>query len=678
MKMFAGMKWRRKNTVNRMSRFTIKNKLIGSFALVLLVPSILIFAISYQTAKTKINDKIVQAASENVKLLDAMLDDFFSSKRQDVDLMAVMTGLSGVRPSKVSNIGEDAAVRSQLLAYKKVHPEVDMAFIGTETGIYMDSAEETKIAADYDPRKRSWYQQAIKNKDKAVYTSPYISAATGRLVFTVAKATKDGNGVVAISVTVDKLAEITKSVKIGKEGYIFIYDQDRKTVYHPTYEIGKEVPKIDVNERLYESESGNFSYTFEGDPKKMVFYTNRESGWKIAGTMFEREVTEEAAPILNKTLLVLIISVILGGALVVAIIYSIVKPLNRLSQLSLHISEGDLSEHIDIVRNDEFGLLGSNFNKMAESLRTLIRQVNDNAMQLAASAEELTASSEQIADSAKHVTMAVQEVAEGSGEQVTQVNDTRREMDDMAGQVLHITHSSDHVAASASDTKKKANDGNGAIQTVVQQMNAIGEKVKLLAGDIEGLGERSSQIAKSVEVISQIASQTNLLALNASIEAARAGEHGKGFAVVATEIRKLAEKSAESAQLITNLIAAIRKDMETTVSSMELVRNEVKQGIQRAHTAGTSFEHILQSIDHVAMQIEEVSKATQGMGGNTEQVLKAMDAVLNISQDTAASIEEVVATTEEQFASMEEIASASAMLGKMAEELQVTVGKFKL
>ncbi|KPV55558.1 chemotaxis protein [Paenibacillus sp. A3] len=658
--------------------FTIKNKLIFTFVVILLVPTVLLSYVSYQTARQNVDSQMVSSSKEAVKLIDALLNDFFESKKQQVDALSRTVDLSAVKAADNSNIGVQDSVRRQLLMYREIEKDADMVFVGTKNGLYMDSADVTKMAADYDPRERAWFKQAVENKGKIIITSPYISSATGNLVFTVAKETADGRGVAAMSISTKKLAEITRTVSIGKEGYVFISDMDRKYVYHPTGEIGSQMPEDEMTSNLYKTDTGYFQYKMDGALKKMVFSTNASSGWKIAGTMYESEVAEAASPILKSTLIVLLLSTLIGSLMVAAIIFSILKPLRKINEASLLISEGDLTKQIEIARADELGTLSSNFNKMASSLRALIYKVNDNAMQLAASAEQLSASSEQITEAGKQVAQAVQEIANGSAQQVVQIGETNREMNDMASQLQAISHNTDTVSDSAQHTQETAQDGTEAIRTVIDQMNAIGQKVKTLSDDVTGLGDRSKQIVSFTTVIAEIASQTNLLALNASIEAARAGEHGKGFAVVAAEIKKLAEQSGASAKQISQLITAIQKDTDMTAANMETVTHEVEQGMLKADMAGRSFEQILSSLDSVAVQIAQVSQATQGMAANSENVLNAVDAVSHISEDTAACIEQVAASTEEQLASMEEIASSSALLSKMAEELQETVAKFKV
>lgn len=133
---------------------------------------------------------------------------------------------------------------------------------------------------NYDPRERSWYIDAMENKGEIIITDPYVAAGTDDLVITVSKATEDGSGVVAVSVHLNHLQNLSNSMEIGREGYAIILDNTRKYIAHPKIKGGTEATER-FFEKLYEKESGNFSYTFEGDPKRMYFVTNKTTGWKI-------------------------------------------------------------------------------------------------------------------------------------------------------------------------------------------------------------------------------------------------------------------------------------------------------------------------------------------------------------------------------------------------------------
>ncbi|MDO7906947.1 methyl-accepting chemotaxis protein [Paenibacillus sp. JX-17] len=658
---------------------SIRSRLIYSFLTILLIPTILISWTSFQTAKEKIDQQMIAAAEENVDRLNNIINEYVSAKFQEVAWLGRLTDLSNVTPLNGSNVGDSAPVRTILDSFMQAHPEVELAYVGTESGLYMNSPSTFANPADYDPRVREWYTSAMKTAGDVIITSPYVSKATGNLVVTVARTTEDGHGVAAINVKVNKISEITQKVKIGSEGYAYIMDANKNFVSHPTKEAGTKAPDNVQNNNLYKSDSGYFDYLYENkDMKKMAFTTNKLTHWKIAGTMYQDEVTQQAAPILRITLIVLIASMIIGGLLVLWILTSILKPLKRLHTVSGRISEGDLTERVQNIGSDELGRLGISFNNMADSLQQIIEKVGDTTDQLASSAEEMAASADQSSKSSEQSAESIQQVAHGAAEQVRSIRSTSQEMDGMIEQLGTVSRHAGEVVLSSAETSARAQQGNETAQTAVLQMNSIGSKVENLAKDIEGFRERSLQVVQIVEVITGIASQTNLLALNASIEAARAGEYGAGFAVVASEIRKLAEQSNQSALQITELVRAIEQEAAAAAVSMDAVYHEVREGIGMVDETGKVFGEIYSSIEEVVQQIQSVSVSSDTMSRNAGKVLADMADVTQISEEASVSIQDVVAGTEEQLAAIQEIAASAQHLSGMAEELQTAVEKFKI
>ena len=123
---------------------------------------------------------------------------------------------------------------------------------------------------------------------------------------------------------------------------------------------------------LYKKEQGTFTYTLDNEDKLMSFITNDLTGWKIAGNVYTAELDEAAAPILQKTILIIMISILVGALVMFLFVRSVMKPINDLKEHAVTISKGDLTRTIKVKSNDEIGQLGRAFNEMVENLRNLV------------------------------------------------------------------------------------------------------------------------------------------------------------------------------------------------------------------------------------------------------------------------------------------------------------------
>ncbi|SFK99774.1 methyl-accepting chemotaxis protein [Paenibacillus sp. 1_12] len=355
------------------------------------------------------------------------------------------------------------------------------------------------------------------------------------------------------------------------------------------------------------------------------------------------------------------------------------KPIVFIANAAKQIASGDLTlKEIKVKNRDEVGELADSFNQMVTNLRSLILQVRTSAENVTASSEELTSSAHQTHIAAEQIATAIQEVAAGADKQVQSVTESVHAVNEMSASAQQISIHAQSVSFTTSEAAEKSLEGKQAIQKVIHQMNFIHQTIENLSGIIKGLSDRSQDIEEIVEIITGIAARTNILALNASIEAARAGEQGKGFAVVASEIRKLAEQSSHSSQQIANLISTIQQETHQAAQSMEAGSKEVNEGMLVVHIAGTSFEHIEQSVLKVVTQIQEVSAAAEQMSASTEQVGNSMNYISKIVEESTTEIRHVSASTEEQLASMEEVFSSASSMTEMSEQLQNQIVRFTL
>nr|WP_106784410.1 methyl-accepting chemotaxis protein [Lysinibacillus timonensis] len=658
---------------------TMKTKLWTSFLLILIIPAVVVGAFAYNFAKDVVRNNIMTSATESVENLNNSINSFLAPLMKDVELLAETIDSTNITVQENSNIGVSEDVSNQLTTYKNIHPELELAFIGTEKGVYINIPETFKNPPDYDPTTREWYKNAMENKGQPIISSPYISNATGNLVVTIAKTTKDGQGVVAVNASLNEINKITAEIKIGDEGYVYILDADRKFVYHPSKELGTQAPENEQNMNLYKSDSGTFSYLYEGkDQKDMFFATNELTGWKLAGTMYSNEVDHYAMPVLINTIIVIIVSIIVISIVIVFVIRSLTKPINSLIHSANKVAEGDFTEQIQVLKDDEIGKLGNSFNRMVSTLTGIITNLKQTIDHLASSSEQLTASSNQTTYATEQVSSAIQEISSGIENTSEKLEENERSLEQILVSISKVSEQSKDVTQLARESSTEAEVGRQSVEENLEQMKYINESVGKSNEVIQSLSSRSKEIGEILNVISGIADQTNLLALNAAIEAARAGEHGKGFAVVADEVRKLAEQSQSSTKLIGEIITSIQKDTEISVKMMKEVLDSANQGLTVTEATSGKFLHIIENSRNITPQIEEITVTMDKISASVQEVVATAKSLTEVAQENAASSEEVAASTEEQLASMEEINSSAKSLTNLADELKNVVNQFKI
>ncbi|XOV91665.1 MAG: PAS domain S-box protein [Bacteroidota bacterium] len=353
-------------------------------------------------------------------------------------------------------------------------------------------------------------------------------------------------------------------------------------------------------------------------------------------------------------------------------------PALQVKEVLKALSEGDLTKEITVEYEGYVKEMADAVETASGNLNKLMAGINELANLVAASSEEMTTKGEEMKGSTGEMSSAIQQMAEGVQDQSQQVDEISKLLDNVLNSARDMALRAEKINKAAEEGKKSSTAGTETIQSVVESMTEIQASAEVTSKSINTLTNRSEEIARTLNVITDIASQTNLLALNAAIEAARAGDAGRGFAVVAEEIRKLAEDSRNSAQEIEKVINEVQKDIDLADKSITGMEKSVKTGNKASKDAEAVFQVIDKSSSEMYELSGEISKSANAQEDAINGAVKAVEKIVVVSEETASGTEQIASSSKELRQGMDEVSATSKDLADVANQLLDNVSKFKL
>lgn len=684
-------------------KMSLLQKMVAIILTVVIVPILIIGNIATNISKTALENQSENSkaaiASQTANMIDQEMERINQMFLQVSTGTAFQEVVKNLMPKKGLSNKDKAEWNLSRMKYLQVLDKdiqsitISNKYISNMSLMYVtgDIVGPSKSLPEKvnDIRETKVYQKLIDSKDMIWLKKDEADMFVGSPNLSVGKAVKSSYysdsepvAVVMMELNYDTFRSMLSKIKIGENDMSYLIATNGTLISSLTYEETEQIEKepvfAEVTARADKIVADSFVMNVNGVSSIVTYNKCDKSGLIYMIVIPKAEVFQGSDEIRNSIFLIgLIFSVIaVFGGLYFSL--NMVKELKDVEKTMFISAKGDLTVTAQSNRTDEIGKVANSFNTMVNSIRMLLIQSKEVSREVNETAESLTRISDSSSCTAKEISDAINDVANGAGQQSEEVDKSVRIFQGLAEEIKNAVISTNIMVSGAKNAKDYTAQGIQTAKILDKKAIEVISITAQVVDQITGLGQSIMIISEFTKILNEISDQTKLLALNASIEAARAGEYGKGFTVVAGEIRKLAEQSESQTKKIETLVSKILFQTKDSTEFVMKANNVIKEQAESAKDSVEYFGKIDVAMTELQQNIHRINGAIYKIDQDKDSVLNSINNIAAVSEVAAASSEEVSASTQEQLNSLEELTKMAISLNQYSKNLEETLKHFKV